>query len=71
MEIVKDRDGLEGEAAVKHMKQMDERRRTYLRRHYDIDLTDARLYHLTVNTGLLGLDGAADLVVKAAKGIGL
>lgn len=71
MDIVKDRDGLEGDAAIKHMKKMAERRRTYLQRHYDIDLTDARLYHLTVNTGLLGMDGAADLVVKAAKGIGL
>ena len=69
--IVKDRDGLEGEAAIKHMKQMAERRRTYLRRHYDIDLTDSQLYHLTVNTGLLGMDKAADLVVKAAKAVGL
>jgi len=71
MEIVKERDGLDGDAAVKRMKQMDERRRTYLHRHYDIDLTDSRLYHLTVNTGYLGMDAAADLVVKAAKCIGL
>ena len=71
MDIVKERDGLEGDAAVKKMKQMDERRRTYLNRHYGIDLTDSRLYHLTVNTGFLGMDSAADLVVKAARCMGL
>lgn len=70
-EIVKERDQLEGEAAVKHMKHMDEQRRTYLRRHYQIDLTDSRLYHLTVNTGYLGMDAAAGLVVDAAKRLGL
>jgi cytidylate kinase len=68
--IVREREGLDGDAAVKHMKQMDERRRTYLRRHYDIDLTDSRLYHVTVNTGLLGMDSAADLVAEAAKRAG-
>ncbi|MFT5365981.1 MAG: cytidylate kinase [Candidatus Latescibacterota bacterium] len=68
--IVTEREGLDGDAAVKHMKQMDERRRTYLRRHYDIDLTDSRLYHVTVNTGLLGMDSAADLVAEAAKRAG-
>lgn len=71
MDIVKERDGLEGDAAIKHMKTMDEKRRTYLRRHYDIDLTDARLYHLTVNTGFWGMDAAADLIVKAARRLGL
>lgn len=71
MEIVKERDGIEGDEALKHMKQMDERRKTYLRRHYDIDLTDSKLYHITVNTGYLGLDHAAKLVVDAAKCMGL
>ncbi|MBT3602596.1 MAG: cytidylate kinase-like family protein [Candidatus Latescibacteria bacterium] len=69
--IVEERDGLEGDAAIKHMQQMAERRKTYLKRHYNIDVTDARLYHLTVNTGLLGMDAAADLVVDAARRLGL
>jgi CMP/dCMP kinase len=68
---VKERDGLVGDAALKYINQINERRRTYLRRHYDIDLTDPGLYHITVNTGLLGMDAAADLIVQAARRAGM
>jgi cytidylate kinase len=37
----------------------------YLRRFYGIDASDPLLYHIVINTGRLGIDFAADLVVQA------
>lgn len=69
LQIVKEREGLEGDAAVKRIKEMDDKRKTYIKRHYNIDWADPRLYHLTVNTGLLGVAGACDAIVAATKSI--
>jgi cytidylate kinase len=69
LEIVKEREGLEGDAALKRMKEMDDRRKTYIKRHYNVDWADPRLYHLIVNTGYLGVDRASEVIVAAAKSI--
>ncbi len=37
----------------------------YLRRFYDVDWVDSRLYDLVINTDKLGLEGAVQLIVKA------
>jgi CMP/dCMP kinase len=49
---------------------MDADRDRYVQRHYHRRRDDPANYHLVVNTGLLGYDGAADLVVAAARGRG-
>lgn len=67
IDIVKERDELNSnEDAIKRIKEMDDRRKTYIKRHYNLDWDDSRFYHLTVNTGLLGVDGAVDTIVCAA-----
>ena len=45
----------------------DADRDRYVQRHYGRRRDDATNYHLTVNTALLGYDGAADVVVAAAR----
>ena len=68
LDVVKDRDNLTSDDdAVKRMKEVDDRRKTYIKRHYKVDWADPHLYHLTVNTGLLGMDGAVDAIVSAAN----
>ncbi|MCZ6633979.1 MAG: cytidylate kinase-like family protein [bacterium] len=68
VQITMGRDDLDGEeAALKRMKEVDEKRRLYIKRHYHIDWADPRNYHLTVNTGLMGVDGAVAAIVGAAR----
>lgn len=51
-------------------RMIDERDRAsqdYLRRFYGVDIWDPRHYHLVINTGLLDLETAAQVVVVAAQ----
>jgi cytidylate kinase len=64
--VIMDRLGIEKEEAVRRIKEVDANRARYHRIWYDRDWYDPRNYHLTVNTGLLGLDRSAELVVTAA-----
>lgn len=51
-------------------RMIDERDRAsqdYLRRFYGIDAWDPRHYHLVINTGLLDLETAAQVIVLAAQ----
>jgi cytidylate kinase len=51
------------------LEARDRARARYLRRSHGVRLDDPALYHLTVNTGLLNLSQAVDLVVRAARAI--
>lgn len=64
---VMERDELDEETATKEVDRIDEGRKTYLKRHYDVDWARADLYHLTVNTEDLQTDGAAHLIAEAAR----
>ena len=67
LEVVKARDQLtRDEDAIRRMREVDDRRKTYIKRHYKVEWDDPNLYHLMVNTGLLGVDGAVDAIVCAA-----
>ena len=67
LEVVKARDQLtRDEDAMRRMREVDDRRKTYIKRHYKVEWDDPNLYHLMVNTGLLGVDGAVDAIVCAA-----
>jgi len=44
-----------------------EKRRRYVKRHFCIDPKNSDHYHLIVNTGLLGVEGAASVVAEAAR----
>ena len=64
LEVVKERDELtEDNDVFRRMREIDDRRRTFIKRHYKIEWDDPHLYHLTVNTGFLGIEGAVDAIV--------
>ncbi len=51
----------------KETHEVDSNRARYLKQYYGLDWSDPTNYHMVLNTGLLGLDGAADLVVARAR----
>ena len=53
------------ESACACLEASDRARARYLRRSHSARLDDPALYHLTINTGLLGLAQAVDLIVQA------
>jgi cytidylate kinase len=61
---------LDPRAAEKFMDDTDARRARYHREHYGRDWDDPAHYHMILNTGLLGFEGAADVVVGVARGRG-
>ncbi len=58
------------EDARKLIQETDNRRSRYHKEHYGRDWSDPVNYHMTLNTGMLGIDGAADLVVREAGRLG-
>lgn len=59
--------GLPPDEARKHVQATNGRREQFIRRHWSRDWSDPSNYHLCVNTGWLGLDGAAELVTSVAR----
>jgi cytidylate kinase len=57
-----EREGIDPDEAMKRIRSTDAQRRRYLSRHYNLDWTDTSAYHLIVNTGRTGIDGAAELL---------
>ncbi len=58
--------GLDAETAQKAIKESDSARADYLRRFYSVESEQPTHYDLVVNTGSLGVEQAAELVVFAA-----
>lgn len=52
--------------AERAMQEADANRARYLKQYYGLDWNDATNYHMVLNTGTLGLDGATDLIVARA-----
>jgi cytidylate kinase len=50
----------------KYLKEMDERRKTYYRHYTDRRWGESRNYHISMNSGAIGLDQCADIVVELA-----
>ncbi len=57
--------------AARAVQEIDASRERYLERFYRRRRDDASNYHVVVNTGWLGYDGAADVVVDAVRRKGL
>jgi cytidylate kinase len=53
------------ERAAEVLAQEDKRRREFLRHQFGVQQDNPRLYDLTVNTGTLSIDAAAEIVVDA------
>ncbi len=61
-------DGLDEARAARAVKDADADRRDYLRRFYDVEDELPTHYDLVVNTDVLAVDRAAELVSQAASG---
>jgi CMP/dCMP kinase len=66
--------GIDAMAADRLVADQNRQREHYVKRHWNRNWLAPENYHLCVNTGWLGLDGAAELVVEAARrhfGVGI
>jgi cytidylate kinase len=59
---------ISAESARAWLQASSKARAHYIRRSYRVDLDDPTLYHLVVNTGMLDVAHAVDLVVQALGG---
>jgi len=57
--------GVDRKKAIDFIKKTDEARKRYLKDNFDADADDALLYHVTINTDLVGHDEAASLIGDA------
>jgi cytidylate kinase len=63
------RDGISADRARAMMKQADTAADNYIRRYYQAELADPLLYHCIINTGMVTLAAAADLIIKAMESL--
>jgi cytidylate kinase len=57
-------ENISAESACARLEASAKTRARYLRRSYGVQIDDPTLYHLTLNTGLLGLSQAVNLVIQ-------
>jgi cytidylate kinase len=60
-------EGLDARTAAQLMDETDASRARYHREYYGRDWDDPAHFHMMLNTGLLGLDGAARIIVAEAR----
>jgi cytidylate kinase len=61
------KENISPESARARLEASAKTRARYLRRSYSVEIDDPTLYHLTVNTGLLGLSQAISLVLQTSQ----
>ena len=59
-----DRFGLSPNEAARQLEEVDSHRLRYHREYYQRDWNDPVNYHMVLNTGLLGMDGATDVIAE-------
>jgi cytidylate kinase len=64
---VQQKENISAESARARLEASAKTRARYLRQSYGVQLDDPTLYHLTVNTGLLGLPQAISLVIQTSQ----
>jgi len=70
IELAMKAEGLDARTAERLMDETDAQRGRYHREHYGRDWDEPTHFHMILNTGLLGLDGAADVIVDRARALG-
>jgi len=60
-------EGLTKEAAAKYVDELDADRQHFIRRNFKFDVTDSSQYDLIVNSGALGLDLSAEVIVRTLE----
>jgi cytidylate kinase len=62
--------GCAPDKAAAVLDRTDRNRARYLREYYRRDWDDPVNYHLVLNTGVLGFEGATELIVARARSLG-
>jgi CMP/dCMP kinase len=62
-----ERDKVGAEAAARIVDETNRRRKEWVKLHFNREWPAHEDYHLALNTGWLGIEGAAQLIVQAAK----
>jgi cytidylate kinase len=70
MQVAAARLGCSAEKAAAVLDETDKMRARYNREYYHRDWNDPLNYHLVINTGVLGFEGAAEVVVGRARAMG-
>lgn len=65
--LAREAEGIDARAAEDLMDETDANRRRYYREHYGRDWDDPQQFHMVLNTGLLGLDGATAAILGEAQ----
>lgn len=69
-ERIRERFGLSVEEAERQLDAVDGQRARYHKEYYHRSWVDPVNYHLTINTGLLGIEGAANIILDAVRRAG-
>lgn len=64
---VMERDKLNEEEATRLVEETNAHREAWVHRHFDRSWSRPENYHLSINTGWLGIEGSADVIVYAAR----
>ena len=67
---VAERERIEPAAAEKRVEEVDTQRSRYHRQYYSRNWEDPVHYHIVLNTELLGLGGAAEVLIARARTVG-
>lgn len=59
--------GVAAKDAERIVAEMNRNREQYVRRHFNREWKDLSNYHLCIDTGWFGLDGAAEMIVRVAR----
>lgn len=69
VEVVMERENVPRRAAEERVAASDGARAEYLRRYYNVDWLDPRLYGLVINTGKIPVETAVKLIVAAQQAV--
>jgi cytidylate kinase len=69
VQVIMNRLDIDKRAAQNRVRTSDRARFDYVRRYHDADWMDPTLYHLVLNTGLMSIATAADLIIDAQSAI--
>lgn len=64
---IREADRVDEREAERRLRESDANRARYHRHHYGRDWSDPANYHIVLNTGMLGLEGATDIIVARAR----
>ncbi|HEY9519844.1 MAG TPA: cytidylate kinase family protein, partial [Gemmatimonadales bacterium] len=64
---IREADGVDEREAERRLRESDANRARYHRHHYGRDWSDPANYHMVLNTGSLGVDGATEIIVGRAR----